>query len=215
MNGSKYDQIRSTGVQKTYMTISEGISYCIDWKMAFVWLLYQLSTHKFPIYCSIIQVILSIIIQNMPINNKFLSRLILWIIIKNVKSISGVNYIDSLHMKWVTLKNMGNWPFSPEHTLHHKNNNILRTAPHMTKIKTNVCRKHTELSMIAKSSVLVEKEHLCNYFPNPLPQNFIIFHIMSHVILLMILQISEIYQPCLFSVQCLVLLIHPNIIWWK
>ena len=47
----------------------------------------------------------------------------------------------------------------------------------MTKIKTNVCRKHTELSVIAKSSVLVEKEHLCNYFPNPLPQNFIIFHI--------------------------------------
>ena len=60
----------------------------------------------------------------------------------------------------------------------------------MSKIKTNVCRKHTELSVIAKSSVLVEKEHLCNYFPNPLPQNFIIFHIMSHVILLIILQIS-------------------------
>ena len=175
MNGSRYDQIRSTGVQKTYITISEGISYCIDWKMAFVWLLYQPSTHKFPIYRSKMQVILSIIFQNMPIDNKFLSKLILWAIIKNVKSISGVNYIDSLHMKWGTLKNMGSCPFSPGHTLHHKNNNILRTAPHMTKIETNVCRKHTELSVIAKSSVLVEKEHLCNYFPNPLPQNFIIF----------------------------------------
>ena len=63
----------------------------------------------------------------------------------------------------------------------------------MTKIKTNVCRKHTELSVKATSSVLVEKEHLCNYFPNPLHQNFIIFHIMSHVILLIILQISFIY----------------------
>ena len=143
----------------------------------------------------------------MPTNNKFLSKLILWTIIKNVKSISGVNSIDSLHMKWGTLKNMGNWPFSLGHTLHHKNNNILRTAPHMTTIKSNVCRKHTELSVISKSSVLVEKEHLCNYFPNPLPQNFIIFHIMSHVILLIILQLSEIYQPFLFFVQYLVLLI--------
>ena len=78
MNGSRYDQIRSTGVQKTYIIISEGISYCIDWKMAFVWLLYQPSTHKFPIYRSMIQVILSMIFRNMPINNKFLSKLILW-----------------------------------------------------------------------------------------------------------------------------------------
>ena len=46
----------------------------------------------------------------------------------------------------------------------------------MTKIKTYVSRKHAGLSMIAKSSVLVEKGHLCNYFPNPLPPNFIIFH---------------------------------------
>ena len=143
-------------------------------------------------------------------NNKFLSKLILWVMIKNVKSISGVNYIDSLHMKWGTLKNLANWPFSQGHTLHHKNNNILRTVPHMTKIKTYVCREHEELSVTAKSSVLVQKEHLCNYFPNPLPQNFIIFHIMSHVILLMILQISEIYQPFLFSVQYLVLLITPK-----
>ena len=80
MNGSRYDQIRSTGVQKTYtcITISEEISYCIDWKMAFVWLLCQSSTHKFQIHHSMIQVILSIIFQNMPINNKFLSKLILW-----------------------------------------------------------------------------------------------------------------------------------------
>ena len=78
MNGSRCDQIRSTGVQKTYITIREGISYCTDWKMAFVWLLNQPSTHKFPIYRSMIQVILSIIFQNMPIKNKFLSKLILW-----------------------------------------------------------------------------------------------------------------------------------------
>ena len=49
MNSSRYDQIRSTGEQKTYVTISEGISYCIDWKMAFVRLLYQPATPKFPI----------------------------------------------------------------------------------------------------------------------------------------------------------------------
>ena len=77
----------------------------------------------------------------------------------------------------------------------------------MTKIKIIVCRKHTELSMITKSSILVEKGHLCNYFPNPLPKNYIIFHSMRHMILLIILQISEIYQSFLFSVQWLVLLI--------
>ena len=42
-------KIRSTDVQKTYVTISEGIAHCIDWKMAFVWLLNQHSTPKFPI----------------------------------------------------------------------------------------------------------------------------------------------------------------------
>ena len=145
--------------------------------------------------------------QNMPINKTFLSKLILLAIIRNVKSISGVNYIDSLHIKWYTRKNMGNWQFSPGHTLSHKTNNILRMAADMAKIKTNVCRRHTELSMIAKSSVLVEKGHLCNYFPNHLPQNFIIFHSMQYMILLMLLEISEIYQSFLFSVQYLMLLI--------
>ena len=71
----------------------------------------------------------------------------------------------------------------------------------MTKIKTNICRKHVELSVIAISNVLVEKGHLCNNFPNPLPQNLIIFHSIWHMILLMILPISEIYQSFLFSVQ--------------
>ena len=54
MNGSIYDQIRSTSLRKTYIIISEGISHCIHWKMAFVWLLYQPSTPKFTIYHSII-----------------------------------------------------------------------------------------------------------------------------------------------------------------
>ena len=143
----------------------------------------------------------------MPIDSTFLSKLILCAIIKNVNAISGANYIDSLHIKWCTLKNMGNWPFSPGHTLSHKSNNIVRTAADMTKIKTNICRKHVELSVIAISNVLVEKEHFCNNFSNSLPQNFIIFHGMWHMILLMILQISEIYQSFLFSVQLLVLLI--------
>ena len=143
----------------------------------------------------------------MPTGNIFLSKLILCAIIKNVKSISGVNYIDSLHMKWCTLKNMGNWPFSPGHTLSHKTNNILRMAADMTKIKTNICRKYVGLSVISISNVLIEKGHLCNNFPNPLSQNFIIFHGMWHIILLMILQISDIYQSFLFSVQFLVLLI--------
>ena len=40
----------------------------------------------------------------------------------------------------------------------------------MTIIKTSICRKHVELSVIAISNVLVEKGHLCNNFPNPLPQ---------------------------------------------
>ena len=102
---------------------------------------------------------------------------------------------------------MKNWRFSPWHTLSDKTNGILKTVADMTKIKTIVCRKHSELSMITKSSVLVEKGHLCNYFPNPLPQNSIIFHSMRHMILLIILQISETYQSFLFSVQCLVLLI--------
>ena len=110
-------------------------------------------------------------------------------------------------MKWCILKNMKNWRFLPRHTLSHKTKDIVRTVADMTKIKTAVCRKHTELSMITKSSVLVEKEHLCNYFPNSLPQNSVIFHSMLHMILLIILQISEIYQSFLFSVQWLVLLI--------
>ena len=102
---------------------------------------------------------------------------------------------------------MWNWPFSPGPILSRKTNNILRMAVDMTKIKTNVCRKHTELSLMAKSSVLVEKGHLCNYFPNPLPQNFIICHSIRHMVLLMVLQISEIYSSFLFSVRYLVLLI--------
>ena len=146
----------------------------------------------------------------MPIENTFISKLILCAIIKSVKSIPRVNHIDSLHMKWCTLKNMGNWPFSPGHTLSHKTNNILRTAADMTKIKTNIYRKHVKLSVITISNVLVEKGHLCNNFPTPLPQNSIIFHSMWHMILLMILQISEIYQSFLFSVQFLVLLITCN-----
>ena len=128
-----------------------------------------------PNYRSMIQAILSVKFQNMPIDNTFLSKLIPCAIMKNVKSISGVNYIDSLHMKWCTLKNVRNGPFSPEHTLSRKTTNILRTAADMTKIETNVCRKHVELSVIAISNVLVAKGHLCNNFPNPLPQNFIIF----------------------------------------
>ena len=67
--------------------------------------------------------------------------------------------------------------------------------------------KNMQLSMTPKSSVVVEKGHLCNYFPNPIPQNSITFHSMRHMILLIILQISEIYQSLLFSVQCLELLI--------
>ena len=115
--------------------------------------------------------------------------------------------MDLLHMKWCILKNMKNWRFSPRHTLSHKIKDILWTVADMTKIKTTVCRKHIELSMITKSSVLAEKGHLCNYFPNPIPQNSIIFHSMRHMILLIILQISEIYQSFLFSAQCLELLI--------
>ena len=44
--------------------------------------------------------------------------------------------------------------------------------------------------MRAIASVLIEKWHWCDYFPNPLPQNFIIFHSMQHMILFIILQIS-------------------------
>ena len=57
------------------------------------------------------------------------------------------------------------------------------------------------------SSVLIEKVHCYYYFPNPLPQNFIFFHSMRHMILLTISQISEIYHPFLFSVEYLVLYI--------
>ena len=78
----------------------------------------------------------------------------------------------------------GKLTIAPGNTLSHKTNNILRTAADMTKIKNNTYRKHTELSMIAKSGVLVEKGHL--YFPKPLPQNFINFHSMRHMILLII-----------------------------
>ena len=102
---------------------------------------------------------------------------------------------------------MKNWRFSPRHTLSHKTKDILLTVADMTKIKTTACRKHIELSIITKSSVLVEKGHLCDYFSNPIPQNSIILHSMRHMILLKIMQISEIYQSFLFSVQCLELLI--------
>ena len=134
---------------------------------------------EIPNYRSIIQAILSVEFQNMPIDNTFLSKLKPCAIIKNVKSISGVNYIYSLHMKWCTLKNMRNWPFSPGHTLSHKTTNILRTAADMTKIKTYICRKHVELLVIEISNVLVEKGNLCKNFPNPLPQNFIIFTVFD------------------------------------
>ena len=77
---------------------------------------------QIPNYRSIIQAVLSVKFQNRPIDNTFLSKLIPCATIKNVKSIPGVNDIDSLHMKWCTLKNMRNWPFSPGHTLSHKTN---------------------------------------------------------------------------------------------
>ena len=93
----------------------------------------------------------------MPINNTFLKKLILWTRITNVKSISGVNYIDSFHMKYCILKNMGHLPFSPGCILSHKTSNILRTEADMNKIETNLCRKHKDLSVIVIYSVLVEK----------------------------------------------------------
>ena len=77
----------------------------------------------------------------------------------------------------------------------------------MTKMKTYLYGKRVELLVRTISSVLVEKGHWCGYFPNPIPQDFIIFHSMWHMILLIILQISEIYQPFLFSVEYLVLFI--------
>ena len=80
-------------------------------------------------------------------------------------------------------------------------------AADMTKMKAYVYGKHVELLVRTISSVLVEQGHWCGYFPNPLPQNFIIFHSMRHMILFIILQISEIYQPFLFSVEYLVLVI--------
>ena len=174
------------------------------------WHLCDYFTHPLPQIPNLSQYNKSNFINEIPkdANKKmFLSKLILWAIIKNVKQVSVVNYMDLLHMKWCILKNMKNWRFSPLHTLSHKTKDILRTVADMTKIQTTVCRKHRELSMITKSSVLLEKEHLCNYFPNPLPQNSIIFYSMQHMILLIILQISEIYQSFLFSVQLLVLLI--------
>ena len=75
----------------------------------------------------------------------------------------------------------------------------------MTKMKAYMYGKHVELLVRTIVSVLIEKEHWCGYFSNPLPQNLIIFHSMWHMILLIIWQISEIYQPFLFSVEYLVL----------
>ena len=40
----------------------------------------------------------------------------------------------------------------------------------MTKIKTNICRKHVELSVIAISNVLVEKGICVITFPTPYPK---------------------------------------------
>ena len=53
----------------------------------------------------------------------------------------------------------------------------------MTKIKAHMYRKHVELLVRTASSILVKKGHWCDYFPNPLPQNFNIFHSMRHMIL--------------------------------
>ena len=74
-------------------------------------------------------------------------------------------------------------------------------------MKTYMHRKHIDLSVRPKSSVLVEKELWCDYVPTPLPQNSIICHSMQHMISLIILQISEIYQPLLAIVEYLVLFI--------
>ena len=62
----------------------------------------------------------------------------------------------------------------------------------MTKIKTYVSRKHAGLSMIAKSSVLVEKGICVITFPTPYPQILLFFTV--YMILLAILQMSEICQ---------------------
>ena len=143
---------------------------------------------------------------NMPINSTFISKQILWPIIKSVILISGVNDIDSLHMKWCNLKNIGNWPFSPAHTSSHKTSNILQTVADMTKWK------HTYIEniyyYISEDNIWCTdwKGALVWLLSHPLPQNLIIFHSMRHMILFTILQISEIYQPFLLSVQYLVLL---------
>ena len=67
MNDSRYDKIPSTSVQITIVTINERFSYCVDLKMAFVWLLDQPSTPQLPIDHSLIQGILSMKFQNMPL----------------------------------------------------------------------------------------------------------------------------------------------------
>ena len=42
----------------------------------------------------------------------------------------------------------------------------------MNKMKTILYRKHKELLVKTISRVLVEKQHWCDYFLNPLPQYF-------------------------------------------
>ena len=102
---------------------------------------------------------------------------------------------------------MRNWPFSPGHTLSHKTSNILRTAADMTKIKTNICRKHVEVSVIAISNVMVDKGHLCNNFPNPLPQVFFIIFTVCGIWFCSWYSKYLRYTSHFFSVQSLVLLI--------
>ena len=171
-----------------------------DWLM---WLPSKPLPQNFSIYCSTIQDILPINYPNIPITNIFLSTQTSWVIIKKGKSISGTNYAWSAHMKWCNLKIMGNWSFSPRHTLSPKTVNILYTLVDQTKIKTHLYRKLRERLAKTISRVLVEKRIGMIIFPTPTP-NMIIFHSMR-MNLLIILQISDIFQP-FFSMQYMVTL---------
>ena len=84
-------------------------------------------------------------LHEFTINNTFISLQILCAIIKNGKFISEAQCMDSFHWKWCDRKNIQNRWFSPAHTFLHKTINILRAAAEITKIKTHISRKHTQL----------------------------------------------------------------------
>ena len=110
---------------------------------------------------------------------------------------------------------VGNWSFSPGHTLSHKTVNVLLTAAGMTKMKAHMYRKLVELLVKtisqAKKAGCFSLQYLVNWlkrgfgvitFPNPYPKILLFFTVCGYVIYDFAHDIANIWDIPAIFVSC-------------